>query len=85
MIAPMSLAPSRRTFLQQASGALLSLGVGTLTSAAPTTRLDHRARPSIALASPTVAGSRPMSRAMRTAFATNSPFDFAIYVAAASR
>jgi acetoin utilization deacetylase AcuC-like enzyme len=34
MIATMKLAPSRRTFLQQASGALLSLGGGLLPSAA---------------------------------------------------
>jgi hypothetical protein len=40
---------------------------------------------SIRLASSTVAGSRPMSRAMRTAFSTSSPLERAICVPPASR
>jgi hypothetical protein len=42
-------------------------------------------RESIARASSTVAGSRPMSRAIRTAFATRSPLLFAICLPALSR
>src|SRR6185436_10172754 len=45
MMAAMKLAPSRRTFLQHASGALVSLGAGALSSEAqgPTTQVFYDA------------------------------------------